>query len=81
VIKNVQEYYQTSLKTGKPLCTEAFGVEPDVKNCNPGSEEDVQTSVIWPNETDPSSSSDEDETSREDEEVIESVKRANLFFS
>lgn len=80
VIKNVQEYYQTSLKTGKPLCTEAFRVEPDVKKCNPGSEEDVQTSVIWPNETDPGSLSDKDETSRDDKEVIKSVKRANLKY-
>ena len=41
-IKNVQEYYQTSLKMGKSLCTEAFGVEADVKKCNLGSEDDVQ---------------------------------------
>lgn len=30
VINNVQEYYQIPLKMGS-LCTEEFGVEPDVK--------------------------------------------------
>ena len=34
IIKNVQEYFHSSLKMAKSLCTEAFGVEPDVKTCN-----------------------------------------------
>ena len=65
----------------KSLCTEAFGVEADVKKCNPGSEDDVQVSVIWANDTDPCRSSDEDDQGIQDEEVIEAVKSAKLKHS
>ena len=81
VIKNVQEYHQAFLKSGKPLCTEAFGVEPDVKKSNPGSEDEFDTCVIWPNDTDPCSSSDDDDTGIQNEEVIEAVKSTHLKYS
>ena len=41
---------------------------------------DVQASVMWPNDTDPCSSSDEDDQGTQDEEVIEAVKSAKLKY-
>ena len=67
---------------GKSLCTEAFGVEPDVKTCNSWNEEDIPTSIhCLPNghSTDSCSSSYEEsytdsDTAITNEEVIEAIK-------
>ena len=56
-------------------------MEPDVRKCNPGSEDEFDSCVIWPNDTDPCSSSDEDDTCIQNEEVIEAVKSTNLEYS
>ena len=81
MIKNVQEYHRAFLKSGKPLCTEAFGVEPDMKRCNPGSEDEFETCINWPNDTDQCSSSGDDDIGIQDEEVIEAVKSTTLKYS
>ena len=88
IIKNVQEYFHSSLKMGKSLCTEAFGVEPDVKTCNSWNEEDIPTRIhCLPtgHSTDSCSSSDkksytDSDTAITNEEVIEAIKSAKLKY-
>ena len=73
---------------GKSLCTEAFGVVPDVKTCNSSNEKDIPTSVhCLPtgHSTDACSSSDDkwytdSDTAITNEEVIEATKRAKLKY-
>ena len=81
MIKNVKEYHQAFLNSGRPLCTETFGVETDLKKCNVANEDDFETNVNWPNDTDPCSSSDKDDTGIQDQEVIEAVKSTQLKYS
>ena len=86
IVKNVQEYFHSSLKMGKSLCTEAFGVEPDVKPCNSWNEEDIPRGIhclSTGQSTDSCSSSDEEsytdsDTAITNEEVIEAIKSAKL---
>ena len=86
IVKNVQEYFHSSLKMGKSLCTEAFRVEPDVKPCNSWNEEDIPTSIhCLPTgqSMDSCSSSDEElytdsDTAITNEEVIQAIKSAKL---
>ena len=88
IIKNVQEYFHSSLKMGKSLCTEAFGGEPDVKTCNSWNEEDILTRIhCLPtgHSTDSCSSSVEEsytdsDTAITNEEVIEAIKSAKLKY-
>ena len=88
IIKNVQEYFHSSLKMAKSLCTEAFGVEPDVKTCNSWNEEDIPTSIhCLPNghSTDSCSSSDKESNTDSDtaitnDKVIEAIKSAKLKY-
>ena len=69
---------------GKSLCTEGFGVEPDVKTCNSWNEEDIPTSnhcLPIGHSADSSSSSHEEsytdsDTAITNEEVIEAIKSA-----
>lgn len=56
-------------------------METDLKKCNVANEDDFETNVNWPNDTDPCSSSDEDDTGIQDQEVIEAVKSTQLKYS
>ena len=75
-----------SLKMGKSLCTEAFGVEPYVKTCNSWNEEDIPTSIHClptAQSTDSCTSSYEEsytdsDTAITNEEVIEAIKSAKF---
>ena len=86
IIKNVQEYFHSSRKMGRSLCTDAFKVEADVKTCSSWNEEDIPTSIqCLPtgHSTDSCSLSDKEsytdsDTAITNEEVIKAMEIAKL---